>query len=70
MYVLSLINDTLLNNMQDIIAEIQKKSEGKIRENVISVSCWTLRLCGSLVIVGNGNEALIHLLHRAKVLWT
>ena len=34
MYVLSLINDTLLNNMQDIIAEIQKKSEGKIRENV------------------------------------
>ena len=56
--------------MQDIIAEIQKKSEGKIRENVISVSCWTLRLCGSLVIVGNGNEALIHLLHRAKVLWT
>lgn len=28
---------------------------------MISVSCWTLRLYRSLVVVGNGKETLIHL---------
>ena len=32
--------------------------------------CWTWRLRGCLVVVGNGQEALIHLLHRVKPMWT
>ena len=65
--------NTLLNNLYDIITEIQKRSDGKICQEIhckCDWSCQTWRLPRWLVVVGNSKEALSETpLHRAKLLW-